>query len=474
MSTENSIIRPSKLIEIKNDKKKCFNKDKLFFFINISLFSIFIAFYISSVFLFYLTGVFYLSNFNYTIIDNANYSYIEYISDFIFISENKEQEILDMNKSLCNKTYYYKKLTLFNYNDNIFCECTNKNDTTISKDINLCYFMDCKFKKNINKTKNYSIYKWNNNLIYINISRYYINQGINPKTKKCDIQLGYISCGFHENINLVICIRNNSMKCPFKAKNGKNILFNNIDILFDINNINDYILNNNISLLDIFTDIKIKNKKDTNNYTFLFNEEINKFFNENEIGFPSKKKLKIISDKIYIIPNNNNNFLLYDETIINDDNFFRIINFHDLRSENFIIIFLQSFYLVYIAFGKGLIFNIMNMSLLYYLFTNFFQFEYILKDFNDSIFFIIFFFIEILHCPFFLYYTNSFRRLRNKYNEHIWDKNFMKSLKYEKYFLIDNLVLYFMQLLTLILFCSSFLYYYIKKYIKKNKFVEIK
>ena len=309
MSNENTTTQnPLKLTEIRNEEY-C-NKNNLVFVLKMTLLVIIIIIYVSSIFCFYAFGTLscknYLGDFNYTIIDNANYSYIEYISDFIFVPESEEQVIIHINKYLYDKAYYYKKFSLSNYNKNIYCECTKKNYTINITDINLCYLVDCNMKINKNKENNYAIYKWDGNFIYANISRYYINQGINPKSKTCDNQLGYISCGFHENINqesIEICIRNHSMKCPFKAKgrSGNNILFNNIDILFDINNTNDYIINNNISLLDMFPDIKMKDKK---NFTFLFNEEINKFFDDNGIGFPIKYKKKNISDKIYIIPKN--------------------------------------------------------------------------------------------------------------------------------------------------------------------------
>jgi hypothetical protein len=331
--------------------------------------------------------------------------------------------------------------------------------------------MDCNIKIDKNKNKNYSIYKWKDNLIYANISRYYINQGINPKTKKCDTQLGFISCGLYENINLEtteICIRNHSMKCPFKIKNknGNNILFNNIDVLFDINNKKDYIIKNNISILDIFPIIKTKDK---NADSFLFNEDIKNFFNENNIEFPFGKKKKNLSDKIYIIPNNINNPLLYNKTIINNDNFFQIIYSEGLS------IFFISIYLCYICFVKGFIFSIINMLTLIRIFIDF-NYNSIMKDFydKDERFFIVFFCIEFFHSPVFLYYINGLRRLKNKYKEHIWDEIFMKQLKREKYFFIDNLVLYFMQLLIVVIFCFSFLCHYIKNKKKKKNFIEIK
>ncbi len=147
MSNENTTLNPFKLTEIRNEEY-C-NKNNLVYVLKMILTVIIFIIYVSSIICFYTFGTLFCNNyfgdFKYTIIDNANYSYIEYISDFIFVPESKEQEIIDMNNSLSNKTYYYKKLSLSNYSKNIFCECTNKNDTTTSKDINLCYFMDCNF-----------------------------------------------------------------------------------------------------------------------------------------------------------------------------------------------------------------------------------------------------------------------------------------------------------------------------------------
>ena len=133
MSNENTIIKPPKppkLIDIKNEE--CLNKDMLIGILKISLIVMLVLLYTSTIIIFYVTGKYYIEHYNFTIIDNANYSYIEYISDFIFLPESKEKEIIDKNNSLCNKTFYYKKLDLSNYNKNIFCECTNKGETRIS------------------------------------------------------------------------------------------------------------------------------------------------------------------------------------------------------------------------------------------------------------------------------------------------------------------------------------------------------
>ena len=114
------------------------------------------------------------------------------------------------------------------------------------------------------------------------------------------------------------------MKCPLKTgDNNINILYNKIDILFDINDQSNYILQNNISLFDIFPDVKINsnNNKKTNS---IYGEDINNFFNENELVFPFYNNN--LSDKVYIIPNNNNNPIYYNNTIRNDDNFYKIIH----------------------------------------------------------------------------------------------------------------------------------------------------
>ena len=39
---------------------------------------------------------------------------------------------------------------------------------------------------------------------------------ININTKKCDEKIGFISCGFYDNIDIEICVKKDSMKCPYR------------------------------------------------------------------------------------------------------------------------------------------------------------------------------------------------------------------------------------------------------------------
>ena len=443
-------------------------------FLKIFLIAIFSIFYACFIFLFYKTGVDYLKPETFTIIDLTNYSYIEYISDFIFISTSddstEQEDIIKQNNSLINKNFYYKKLPLYHYKKNIFCECkNNKNDVIINKDINLCYFFNCNFKINTKETNNYTIYKWENKYIYANISRYYLNQGINPTTNKCDVNLGFISCGFYDNINAEICIKKNSMKCPLKPGDNNinmNILYNNIDILFDINDQNNYILQNNINLFDIFPDVKM-NSNNNKNINLIYGEDINNFFNDNEIGFPFNNKK--LSDKVYIIPNNNNNPIYYNNTIINDDNFYQIQFETPISGPNSfsnILDIILGLYAIFTIILGVFFFHIFNLIILANSFY-YFQYDLIFKEYEKSEpLYKVCLFIKIFETPLFFYLIYKVRKLNNTFKGHIWDEIFMEHLRLEKAFYNVNLILFFLSYFSFVLFCVL---YYRNYNLNKNK-----
>ena len=450
--------------------------------LKLTLVGLFSLCYLSCIILFYKTGYDYSKINIFTIIDNANYSYVEYISDFIFTTDKNEKIIRNMNKSLINKAFYYKKLPLSNYKKNIYCTCyTNEKGNITINDINTCYIKKCDIKINENENDYNIIYKWNNSLIYANVSRYYINQGINLKTQKCDEKLGFISCGIYENINTntEICVKNNSMNCPFKISNNinnRNILFNNIDIMFAVNDIQNYELSENINLFDIFSNLKIQ--KNNNNTDFIFIEEIKNLFIESKLGFPFKFKNN--TDKVYIIPNNDNNSLLYNNNIIlNDNNFFQINYelipfFHKNQTYNgitLILTIIMSFYLIYIVLIKNLYFHVLNMlALIDTLFNGAYDSIFTNNKFDYSYVKIILF-VQIFDSPFFFYLIYNLRKIKKKYEDHIWDDVFVKQLQSEKNFYKVNLILLFMSLISLVIYSSSFIKLYFKQ---KNKLVEIK
>ena len=244
------------------------------------------------------------------IIDNLNFSYIEYISDLKIIPEELEKKI---DFSYDNK---YKKLSLGTFNKDIYCECfNNKSEKIIIKEIYICNFYNCELKPDKNKSKNYNIYKWKNSSFYAEISKYYFYQGINLKTKKCDEKIGFISCGFYDNLDIEICVKKDLMKCPYKFKNNKtnNIIFNELNMIFNIENKENLILENNISLYDFIPYINITNNKKINS---IFKYSLKEFLKENDI-YP---KYKSNNDEVNLIPNNNN-ILKYDKNIDNNNTF---------------------------------------------------------------------------------------------------------------------------------------------------------
>ena len=269
------------------------------------------------------------------------------------------------------------------------------------------------------------------------------------------------------------------MNCPFKISNNinnRNILFNNIDIMFAVNDIQNYELSENINLFDIFSNLKIQ--KNNNNTDFIFIEEIKNLFIENKLGFPFKFKNN--TDKVYIIPNNDNNSLLYNNNIIlNDNNFFQlnyelIPFFHKNQTYNgitLILTIIMSFYLIYIVLIKNLYFHVLNMlALIDTLFNGAYDSIFTNNKFDYSYVKIILF-VQIFDSPFFFYLIYNLRKIKKKYEDHIWDDVFVKQLQSEKNFYKVNLILLFMSLISLVIYSSSFIKLYFKQ---KNKLVEIK
>ena len=237
--------------------------------------------YIILIILFYIFGVNYYDRYEIImIIDKLNFSYIEYISDLKLNPEELEQKdnFYDIKKNI--------KLSLGIFNKDIYCECTNnKNEKVAIVDLKLCFFFNCDFKLNQTNSKNYSIYKWKNNYIYAEMSKYYFYQGININTKKCDEKTGYISCRFYDNLDIEICVKKDLMKCPYKFKTSSNIIFNGLNAILDIKNKDNAILENNISLFDI---IPYMNSTNNININSIFNYSLKEFLKENDI-YPQYK-----------------------------------------------------------------------------------------------------------------------------------------------------------------------------------------
>lgn len=265
--------------------------------------------YIISFFLYYIYGYIYFCIDNHifiTILDNINFSYIEYISDISFISPGKEEEY--KNYTNTEKS----KLLLGIYKKGIFCECyNNQTKSIIIKDINICNFFGCDLKFDKSNEFNNSIYKWKNNSIYIEKSKYYFYQGINPLTNKCDDKLGFISCGFYDIISSEICVKKELNNCPYN-----NIIFNELNLYISLLNKNNINITTNISLKDIIPYIKSKPKSNKDNNISLFNQSLKEFLKENDIY----SNYLYDNDKIEIIPSYNN-ITKYNKTISNN-NFF--------------------------------------------------------------------------------------------------------------------------------------------------------
>lgn len=391
------------------------------------------------------------------IIDNLNFSYIEYISDLKIIPEELEKKI---DFSYDNK---YKKLSLGTFNKDIYCECfNNKSEKIIIKEIYICNFYNCELKPDKNKSKNYNIYKWKNSSFYAEISKYYFYQGINLKTKKCDEKIGFISCGFYDNIDIEICVKKDLMKCPYKFKNNKtnNIIFNELNMIFNIENKENLILENNISLYDFIPYINITNNKKINS---IFKYSLKEFLKENDI-YP---KYKSNNDEVNLIPNNNN-ILKYDKNIDNNNTFiikyeFKLIstiNKCEEEKPTLRIIFICLLCILYLAyrviidpFANGLIMIFLGGSIIYILEKDYKELYNMYKESTRRLY--MFYFLKLSENVIFLYHIYDARKINKIYDGHIWDSKFKNVLENEIRFMTVNIFLFLLSLMNFAIFVFS-------------------
>ena len=407
---------------------------------------------------------------NITILDNVNFSYIEYISNIKLLSNDSEQEETPLNETKI-------KMPLGIYKKGLYCHCyNNQSKSLIIKDTNICAFFGCGLKFDKSNNMNYSIYKWKNNSFYVEISKYYFHQGINPKTKKCDEKLGFISCGFYDDINTEICAKRELMNCPYN-----NIIFNDLNLYLSLNNKDNIKINENISLLDILPYAKMKLN---NRSKILFNHSLEEFLKENDIYSNYKHN----DDKANLIPVYNN-IIKYNENISIDNVFTKKYHFDldkifvpegvNLDENSFsygLIIFFSGFYFVSKVFFELIIhiFSILFSTNCIFLIIekkyNELYREYYNNCFGEDIKVTVFYFLKlIVEYPFFFKSIYCLRKINKMYPGHKWNETFKNALKIEIIFKNINLII-------LILYCFPvfvFLFLYLKlevlKFLKKLK-----
>ena len=412
-------------------------------------------FYIILIFLNYIFGFkYFFSKPDIMIIDNLNFSYIDYISDLKLIPEELEKKI-DFSK--INKS---KKISLGIFNKDIYCECfNNKSEKIIFKEIKICSFYNCELKLDKVNNNNYNIYKWKNNSFYAEISKYYFYQGINIKTKKCDEKKGFISCGFYENIDIEICVKKDLMKCPYKFKFNKtnNIIFNELNMIFNIKNKENLILENNISLIDLMPYINITNNTKINS---IFKYSLKEFLKENDI-YP---KYKHNNDEVHLIPNKNN-ILEYNINIEKNNAFIKkykvkLISIFEQYSEdennlwNSIIVLLIILYLIYKSIFDSCT-NIVIMLVLGDAIKSIIEKNYmeLYKEYKESGKHIyIFYSLKLIENAIFLYLIYDARKINKIYDGHIWNSKFENILEIEFKFMAVNIFLYLLTLMSFVIY----------------------
>ena len=395
------------------------------------------------------------------ILDNVNFSYIEYISNIKLISDESEKA-----ETPLNETKTKTKLLLGFYKKGLYCQCyNNQSKSLIIKDTNICDFFGCGLKFDKSNNMNYSIYKWKNNSLYVEVSKYYFHQGINPKTKKCDEKLGFMSCGYYDDINGEICTKRELMNCPYN-----NIIFNELNLFLSLNNKDNIKINENISLLDIMPYAKMNLNNESK---ILFNHSLEEFLKENDIYSNYKHN----DDKANLIPIYNN-IIKYNEKISTDNVFTKKYHFDlyklfvpdgvNLDTNSFsygLIVFISGFYfcskvffefiihIISISFSTNCIFLIIEK-----------KYNELYREYYDNCFWedmkvTVFYFLKLLiEYPFFFKSIYCLRKINKIYDGHKWNETFKNALKIEIIFRNINLII-------LILYCIPvfvFLFLYLK------------
>lgn len=408
-----------------------------------------LCFYISYslLFIFYIIyGYKYLNfNDNIMILDNLNFSYTEYITNINVISpEEEESENFFINTTKI-------KTPLGFYKKGLYCNCyNNQSKSMIIKDIGICHFFGCDVKFDNTNNMIYSIYKWKNNSIYLEKSKYYYYQGINNKTKKCDEKLGFISCGYYDNIKSELCVKNDLKNCPYN-----NILFNEINLYLSLDNDDNIKINANISILDIMPYIKTKFNKNKNKNMLLFHHSLKEFLKENDIF----NDYKYDKDIVYLIPIYNN-IMNYNESIDNNNAFLekyrinleKILIPNDI-DENTILFYILLIMMTLYLCSKVFIFPLFHLISIFCsteiisllsdkkyneLYTKFFSY---ITDPQHRNFSVIYFIKLLFEYPFFFRKIYNVRKINKRYEGHKWNSNFQKILNIEIAFNNINVIL---------------------------------
>ena len=389
------------------------------------------------------------------IIDNLNFSYIEYISDLRIIPEELEKRI---DFSYDNK---FKKLSLGDFNKDIYCECfNNKGEKIIFQEIKICSFYNCELKLDKSNNKIYNIYKWKNNSFYAEISKYYFYQGINIKTKKCDEKIGFISCGFYENLDIEICVKKDLMKCPYKFKFNRtnNIIFNELNMIFNIKSKENLILENNISLFDFMPNINITIYKKINS---IFKYSLKEFLKENDIYL----KYKNNNDEVHLVPKKNN-ILGYDKNIDKNNAFIKQYkvklisifnkkyNKESINLWHILIALICILYLAYKvdyeAFANFFIMRVLGDSIKYIAEKNYKELYKKYMAPTKKLYF--FYSLKLSENALFLYLIYDARKINKIYDGHIWNSKFKNILENEFRFMIVNIIIYILSLIAFVIF----------------------
>jgi hypothetical protein len=229
-------------------------------------------------------------------------------------------------------------------------------------------------------------------------------------------------------------------------------------MIFNIENKENLILENNISFFDFITNINITNNKKINS---IFKYSLKEFLKENDI-YP---KYKHNNDEVHLIPKKNN-ILGYDKNIDKNNAFIEkyevklisiITKSNDKENQNLCYILIALICILYLLYkfiydscANFIIMIILGSSIKCIVEKNYKELHKEYKASSKQLYF--FYSLKLSENALFLYLIYDARKINKIYDGHIWNSKFKNILENEFRFMIVNIFLYLLTLMAFVIF----------------------
>jgi hypothetical protein len=229
-------------------------------------------------------------------------------------------------------------------------------------------------------------------------------------------------------------------------------------MIFNIENKENLILENNISFFDFIPNINITNNKKINS---IFKYSLKEFLKENDI-YP---KYKHNNDEVHLIPKKNN-ILGYDKNIDKNNAFIEkyevklisiITKSDDKENQNLCYILIALICILYLLYkfiydscANFIIMIILGSSIKCIVEKNYKELHKEYKASSKQLYF--FYSLKLSENALFLYLIYDARKINKIYEGHIWNSKFNNILENEFRFMTVNIILYLLSLIAFVIF----------------------